>query len=1149
MVRCHRLGEEVFAQQRGFPVNRVIPSTLNLSPSQKKEMLAQLLRQKAAAPQTAPLSCGQQSLWVAQQVAPSSAVYNEAHAWRICSEVDVPALERAFQALTDRHAVLRTTYPSHEGAPIQQIHATVKVPFELIDASLWASEELARRLTHEAESVFDLTQQTPLRVRLFRRGPSEYVLLLVMHHIAMDLWSLGVMLDDLRELYAAERTGVPARMAAPQADYAAFCRFQAEMLAGPEGERLASYWRQQLAGGTPELVLPTDRPRPAVRSYNGASLELALDDALADQLRRLARAEGVTLYATLLAAFQVLLHRYSGQDDIRVGSPTAGRTRSAWRRTLGYFVNPVVLRADLAGNPTFRDFLAQVRRTVAGALGHQHYPFPLLVEQLEPVRDRSRSPLFQAHFAWEKPAGVLDDAGGSDGPARFDMGELVLEALPLQRSSSQFELTLMVLEAGRSLSATLQYNTDLWDEDSIARMAGHYRTLLESIVAAPSCPVGELPLLTDQERQQLLVEWNATDTPYPADCLHRLIEAQVEKTPDVVALLQGETTLTYRELNEQANRLARHLRSLGVGPEVRVGLWAERSPQTFVAILAVLKAGGAHVPLDPAYPQDRLAFMLADIEAPLVLVPGEAAQEWLHSAARVVRLADEAETIAGYKADNLDGGAERDSLAYVIYTSGSTGQPKGVLVTHRGLGNLAQAMNRVFGVTVGSRLLQFASLSFDASMTDFAMTLTAGATLVLAPPQVLLAGPALAELLRQQAINIVTLPPSVLAGMPTDDLPELHTVAAAGEACPAEIVARWAPGRRFINAYGPTENTVCSSMAECRPDGSKPSIGPPMDNVRAYVLDSRQQLLPAGVPGELYLGGVGLARGYHNRPELTAEKFVANPFGAEPASRLYRTGDRVRWLPDGRLDFLGRIDRQVKVRGFRIELGEVEAALAAHPSIDETAAVVHDRGEARLVAYYVADALTAPNASELRHFLKDRLPEYMVPSAFVRMDAFPLTPNGKVDRKALPAPEAARPDLLQAYVAPQNAVQETLAGIVASVLGLEKVGIHDSFFDLGGASLQAVQVVERANQQGIPLTPELLFQYTTVVELEGALAATSLPPSPAQLCASRDAGGEDRGEGAVSSQILSPSHLTLLPEEERGTGENTSTTTLAPGAA
>jgi amino acid adenylation domain-containing protein len=907
----------------------------------------------------------------------------------------------------------------------------------------------------------------------------------------MDLWSLGVILEDIRVLYAAERGGTTASLAAPGVEYAAFVRWQTKMLAGAEVERLAAYWRQQLAGGMPELNLPTDRARPPVRSHNGSSFELVLDGGLTDQLRVLARSQGATLYATMMAAFQVLLHRYSGQDDIRVGSPTAGRTRREWRRTIGYFVNPVVLRADLSGNPTFTDFLAQVRGTVAGALAHQDYPFPLLVEQLETVRDRSRSPLFQAHFAWEKPIGVLEDTDGLNGPARFDMGELVLETLPLKRDTSQFELSLMVLEAGQSLSVTLQYNTDLWDEATIARLAGHYRTLLEGIVADPTCRVGDLPLLTEAERRQILVSWNDTSIPHPTACLHRLIETQVERTPDTIALLQEGTSVTYRELNERANRLARYLRSLGVGPEVRVGLWAGRSLDTFVAILAVLKAGGAYVPLDPTYPTERLTFMVADSEAALVLAPGQAELNLPGITTPVVRLVEHGEAIAAHSGDDLGDAAGLDSLAYVIYTSGSTGRPKGVLVTHGGLGNLAQAQIRAFGVTSSSRALQFASLSFDASASELAMTLCAGATLVLGPPQTLLAGPALAELLREQAITTVTLPPSVLAGLSPDDLPDLRTVAVAGEACPAEVVARWATGRCFLNAYGPTESTVCATMTECRPDGDKPSIGRPMDNIRAYVLDSRQQPLPVGVPGELYLGGIGLARGYHNRPELTAAKFVADPFCAEPEARLYRTGDLVRWLPDGRLDFLGRIDRQVKIRGFRIELGEVEAALTAHPDINGAVAEVHGDSERRLVAYFVADALVAPTAGELRRFLKERLPDYMVPSVFVRVDAFPLTPNGKVDRKALPAPEAGRPDLDQDYVAPQNPAQKLLAEIVASVLGLERVGIHDSFFDLGGASLQAVQVAERCNELGLPLNPELMFQYTTVAEMEKALAASS----------------------------------------------------------
>jgi amino acid adenylation domain-containing protein len=788
---------------------------------------------------------------------------------------------------------------------------------------------------------------------------------------------------------------------------------------------------------------------------------------------------------TVLAGFQVLLQRYSGQEDIVVGSPTAGRLRPEWRKLVGYFVNPVVLRANLAGNPTFRDFLTQVRGTVLGAVEHQDYPFPLLVERLQPARDPSRSPLFQVNFAWEKPAGGVE-AGA------FQLDDLLLEPFPLEQQATKFDLTLMVIE-GRCLTCSLTYNSDLWDAATIARMAGHLEVLLEGMAANPERPIGELPLLTSVEKQQILMDWNNTGITCPNDCMHRLIEAQVEKTPDSTAVIMGAESLTYRELNCRANQVAHYLRSLGVGPEVLVGLCMERAIDAVVAILGILKAGGAYVPLDPVYPKERLEFMLADAGVRLLLTQARLAFDLPDHQATVVCIDGNPEEIASQSSDNPTTEVTCDSLAYVIYTSGSTGRPKGVMVTHRGIGNLAQAQIGMFDVTPHSRVLQFASLSFDASVSEMAMALCAGATLVLAPPEAMI-GPGLVALLEEQAITTVTLPPSVLATLPDCAFPELHTLAVAGEACPAELVARWAPGRNFLNAYGPTENTVCASMAKCQADGSRLTIGKPMANVQIYILDARKQPVAVGVPGEVYLGGAGLARGYLNRPELTAERFVANPFSAEPGARLYRTGDLARWLPDGDIDFLGRIDHQVKIRGFRIELGEIESALSQHPDVGEAIVIAREDepGKKRLVAYLVAGLEAAPGVSELRRFLKEKLPEHMIPAAFVRLDAFPLSPNGKADRRALPAPDVSRPELEQAYAAPETDFQKALAAIWAGVLGIEKVGIHDNFFELGGASIQTLQVGEQAAARGLNVTPELIFQYQTIAELEAACALSGL---------------------------------------------------------
>jgi len=1026
-----------------------------------------------------------------QQLNPGSAAYNESFAWRIHSPLNVDALRQAFQWIVDRHPVLKTTFPSRGGQPLQCIHGRVILPFAHVDASGWDAAKLDSVITTEAHRTFDLERDAPIRLLIASISPNEHVMLLVMHHIAMDLWSLGVMLEDLRVLYDAARKGFSPPAQRKQSAYAEFISKQADMLAGPEGKKLADYWEHQLAGELPVLNLPTDNPRPSVQSQRGASFNFDIDDDLAESVREFAKGEGVTPYMVVLAVYQVLLHRYTGQDDILVGSPTAGRVRPEFRRTIGYFVNPVVLRGDVSGNPTFKEFLSRIRRTVLGALGHQEYPFPLLVEKLQPVRDPSRSPLFQANFAWERPIGGIDGRRDRNGSliTGFRLGDLQLESYPLKLEATKFDLTLMVMETGRSLSGTFHYNRDLWHADSISRMAGHFRMLLRGIVAHPERPVGEWEMLTAPEKQQL-IEWNDTAREFRAGvCIQRLVEEQVDRTPDATAVAFDGGLLSYRALNERANQLARHLQTLGVGPETCVGVFMERSPETVVAILGILKAGGAYVPLDPVYPKDRLAFMVEDAAMAVIVTHSKLETELPPNQARIVSLDTDWPAIVHHDRDNLGTQMTADNLAYVIFTSGSTGKPKGVLVTHRGIGNLAQAQIRAFEVTAESRVLQFASLNFDASVSEIVMSLCAGATLVLGTPESLLPGPGLTRLIQEESISIVTLPPSVLANMPADAFPNLRTVVAAGEACPAEIVARWAPGRKFLNAYGPTENTVCASMAVCQPNGRRPTIGKPMDNVQIFILDSRRQPVPVGVPGELHIGGIGLARGYLNRPELTAEKFIPHPFSAEPGARLYRTGDLARWQADGSIDFLGRIDHQVKIRGFRIELEEIEATLLQHPEISE--AVVMARAEdgvdKRLVAYYVAGEMAAPSITELRRFLKESLPEHMIPAVFVRMDALPLSPNGKVDRKKLPAPSADRPELEQKFIAPETETQRALAGIWAGILGIDKVGIHDNFFELGGASIQVLQVAERAQEAGLPLAPEHMFQFQTIAELEAVL--------------------------------------------------------------
>ena len=1062
-----------------------------------------------------PLSYGQRALWFLQQVAPESAAYNLVHAARIPTELDIPALRRAFQKLVDRHPALRTTFAAPHGEPVQRVHEHMEVSFQVEDASTWSEEYLNARLAEEVYRPFDLERGPLMRVKLFTRSPQDHILVLGMHHIVTDLWSLAVFLHELGVLYTAEKTGVPASLKPLPAQYTDFVHWQAEMLAGPEGERLWEFWRKQLAGELPVLDLPTDRPRPPIQTDRGAAQTIHFSAELTQRLKSLARAHGVPLHTALLAAFQVLLHRYTGQEDILIGSLKAGRN---WKlaRVVGYFVNPVVIRGDLSGNPPFAAFLERMHQTARAAFEHGDYPYPLLVERLQPTRDPSRvSPLFQVVFAWQKTTRLLSGQNMasfalSDPGKRMELGELVLESMALEHRVSPFDLTLLMAEAGEELVASVEYNTDLYNKATIQRMLGHFQTLLESIVDDPNQPISTLSLLTEAERQQLLVEWNDTAAEYPQDrCVHELFEAQVERMPEAIAVTFEGKHLTYRELNRQANQLAHYLQKLGVGPETVVGICVERSPEMIVGLLGVLKAGGAYLPLDPTYPLERLTFMLEDANASVLLTQShllnrlgatrntEHEEHKKHEKRITLCLDTDWPLIAQEPQTDPTSAVTPENLAYVIYTSGSTGQPKGTLLQHRGLCNLVNAQIRAFGVKANSRVLQFASFSFDASVSETFMALLTGATLCLARQETLSSVPDLQRLLQERAITTVTLPPSLLAVLPSEGLRSLQTVISAGESCSPLVAARWAPGRRFFNAYGPTEATIGPTLyrvEELPEDTSHVPIGHPIANTQVYILDQRQQPVPVGVPGELYIGGVGVARGYLNRPELTAERFIPDPFSGEPGARLYKTGDLARYLPDGNIEFLGRTDHQVKVRGFRVELGEIETVLGRHPALQKVVVVARDDvpGDRRLVAYVVPKEEPAPTTSELRRFLKEKLPEYMMPSVFVTLDTLPLTPSGKVDRRALPAPVGVRPELERAFVAPRTPVEEELASVWAQLLGIERVGIYDDFFELGGHSLLATQLLSRVRetfQVEVPL--HSFFEAPTVTGL-AALIAQSL---------------------------------------------------------
>ncbi|MBB4636056.1 non-ribosomal peptide synthetase [Longimicrobium terrae] len=1031
----------------------------NLSPEEKRALLESLLRKEPAGSRVAPLSFSQQRLWFLEALEDMGGTYHIPMRLYLRGTLDVAALRRALDRIVARHEVLRTTFGEVDGKPVQRISAPAR--FALAEHDVRAAPDpraaLDALVRQDAEARFDLAAGPLIRGALVRVADDEHALLITVHHIVSDGWSMGVFGGELSALYEAFSTGAADPLPALPTQYADYAAWQRRRVEGELLERQAGFWERTLAGAPELLELPADHPRPARQDYAGGAVPLELDAELSAALRALSRRNGTTLFMTLLAGWAIVLSRLSGQDDVVVGTPTAGRDRREIEGLIGFFVHTLALRVELSGAPTVAEVLAQVRTRALEAQQNQDIPFEQVVERVRPVRSLAYTPLFQVMFAWQN---ALGDGLSLPG---LQTGEVDVDA----RSSAKFDLSLTLWEDDGRITGSLEYAAALFDRSTVERHAGYLRRALREMAADDQRPVERLSILPDDERARVVDGWNRTAAEFPAQsCIHELFQDHARRAPDADALLWGADRVSYGELNARANRLAHHLRGLGAGPEVRVAICAERGPEMIVALLATLKAGGAYVPLDPAYPADRLRHMLHDSAPAVVLVQphlAERLREPLDGLA-VPLVALDAESWAGAPDTDPERGALMpDHPAYVIYTSGSTGRPKGVLVPHRGLCNVAAAQQRVLGAGPDDRVLQFASFSFDAAAFELVMALAAGGALCLAPREELLPGPGLIDLLRRHAVTLVTLSPTALAALPVEDLPALRTITVAGEALPAELVARWGARHRLWNLYGPTEATIWSTAAQCTDAERRPDIGLPIANVQAYVLGRGGEPVPVGVAGELYVGGAGVARGYLGRPGLTAERFVPDAFGTEPGARLYRTGDRVRRLADGRLDFLGRTDHQVKVRGFRIEPGEIEARLAEQTGVREAVVLVREDapGETRLVAYVAGP--DAPAADVLRARLGETLPEYMVPAAYVRMDAFPLTPNGKVDRAALPAPEGdayAR----SGYEAPAGETEQALADVWAEVLGVSRVSRWDNFFDLGGHSLLAVQVGSRVRQ-------------------------------------------------------------------------------------
>ncbi len=1029
-----------------------------------------------------PLSFAQQRLWFLDQLEPGGNFYNIPMAIQLKGHLNIAALEASFNEIVRRHEVLRTTFQSVDGKPLQVISPPAPIDLLIVDLTNFSREkrekEVKLLIIEEAQRPFDLARGPLLRTILIRTGEEEHIALINMHHIISDGWSMGVFFNEIATLYQAYVEGRPSPLEELPIQYADYAYWERQWLQGEVLEKQLAYWKKQLADSPPVLELPTDRPRPSVQTFWGANLSFEIPENKAAHLKKFSQQQGVTLFMILLAVFQTLLYRYSRQEDILVGFPISGRNHSDLEKLIGFFVNTLVLRTDFSNNPTFSDLLRQVREVTLEAFAHQDVPFEKLVDELQPVRDLSHAPLFQVAFVYQNmPMHPLE------------LPELTFTPLEFDSGIAKYDLAMIMVEEGTRLRGSIEFNTDLFNASTIRRMIQHFQNLLEAILTDPDQPVGSLDFLSAEEKQRMLVEWNQTDVPFPAEkVVHQLFEEVVDQNPDQIALVFEDQLLTYGEVNRRANQMAHFLRENGVGPEQIVGICLERSPELIISLLAVLKAGGAYVPMDPIYPADRLEYMVHDSGMSMLITQQSLAEKFPRFEGKLLLIDREQERLERYPSGNLPLNVVPENLAYIIYTSGSTGQPKGTLLQHKGLVNVARVMIKDYEEGPGKHILQFASISFDASASEIYPALLSGATLHLATRDALLSVSELTEILQSQKITNIVFPPTMLSVLPGESFPDLQTVVSAGEACTWEIARTWAPNRKFLNGYGPTETTIATTwfVVDRLDIGTNTvPIGSPIQNYRVYLLDDYLNPVPIGVPGELYVGSVGLARGYLGRPDLTAERFVPNPFDDTPGSRLYRTGDLVRYLPDGNMEFVGRVDFQVKIRGFRIELGEIEAILRQHPEVQDVVVIAREDnpGEKKLVAYVVAKENREIAIAELRNFLKERLPDYMVPAAFVQLETLPLTNSGKVNRRALPKPEYDRSELMAEYVPPKTPEEKILAEIWSQVLGVKQVGIHDNFFELGGDSILSIQIIARANQAGLQLTPKQIFEHQTIAEL------------------------------------------------------------------
>jgi amino acid adenylation domain-containing protein len=1060
-------------------------------------VVAQIPRRAGAGP--SPLSFAQERLWFLDQFEPESPVYNVALAFRLSGALNVQGLEQSLSKVVSRHEALRTIFPAVDGQPRQVVVPPQTTSLQVVDLQEFpnASREAKalELLSQEASRPFDLAHGPVLRGALIRLQPAEHILFLGMHHIVSDAWSTAVFLRELAAFYKAFINNTPAPLPELPLQYPDYAVWQRQWLQGEILETQLSYWKEKLSGAPPSPLPPTDYRRPPWQAYDGRRESLLLlSTAGLERLKTLGRKQDATLFMTLLTVFKVLLHRYTQQEDVVLGSPVTNRNRVELQDLIGFFLNTVVLRSDLSGDPTFLEVLARVRQVALGAFDHQDLPFEKLVAELEPERQPSHSPLFQVLFVQQ--AGIRQEP---------EFSGIVLTPLRVPNQTAKFDLTLFTREEQEGLRGTLEYNPNLFAPATMQRLLSHLRTLLQGILDHPNTPISRLPVLSQAERHQLLVEWNSTCVELPANrCVHHLFESQVERNPDAVAVQFEGRHLTYGQLNARANQLAHFLQERNIGPEMLVGICIECSLEMVVGVLGILKAGAGYLPLDPNLPVERQEFMLKDAGVEILLAQRRLLSSLPKAPTTPILLDADWETIAKLSTENPDSDVTAENLAYVLYTSGSTGVPKGVAMHHRPLHNLIQWQIQNSALPNGVRMLQFSPLSFDASFVDIFWTCCSGGTLLMVAPELRRDAESLLGFLADESVERINLPAIALQQLAEAAVDGARLSATLGEIVAtaeqlqitpavASLLDRL-PDATLQNQYGPTESHVVTAYML---DGARdqwpalPPIGRPIANTQIYLLDATLEPVPIGVSGNLYIGGDGLSRGYLNRPGLTAERFIPDPFSAVPGARLYSTGDLGRFLPDGNIEYLGRSDRQVKVRGYRVEPGEIETVLRQHPSIQHAIAMVHHDpvpSSQRLVAFVVPRRGSVPDIGRLRDYLNARLPEYMVPSAFTVLDDLPLTPSGKVDRSALPMPEWSRQALEIEYVAPRTPLEKALSLIWGQVLGIERIGIYDNFFELGGHSLLATQTISRIRDiLRIEVPLRTLFEAPTIAEMSQAI--------------------------------------------------------------